>query len=279
MVTTAAEMRANARAIRARLVAPANAVIDRGINLRPYRELPPVTPPPVEDGLVEEKPVPKVVLIAPKVRTIDVLQLVASYYNVPMSAVEENRRTATMLRIREVCGWLAHVVLGRNYSEIARAMNIRSHKGLVYSMPRMWEKLKADPDLAFDVAELETQVAALAERIAAGLPEPQLSLAMARPMAIARVMKLAADFYKVPIESLLGESRLVPIVRARHVACYLARDLLHRSFPDIGRVVHRDHSTIVYVFHKLALSLPNDPDFAREVEQLRGQIINDKGEL
>lgn len=270
VATSITELRANARAVRARLTTPANAVVDRGINLRALRQ--PPAPPPAP-------PVPRIIWIPHKVRIADVLQLVGDYYRIPVDTLTTKRRTVTLLRLRRVCGWLAHEVLGRSYPEIADAMNRRTHKGQIAGVCRVYQDMKLSSDLAYDVAELELRMAALGRLLIAGRPrpEPKLSMAMTRSMAIARVMKLTADFYKMPVECVLGRSRLVAVVRVRHIACHLARDLLRRSFSEIGRTIDRDHSTVVVAVQKIKAWLPTDAALAYDVELLKEQILNDKG--
>lgn len=50
----------------------------------------------------------------------------------------------------------------------------------------------------------------------------------------------------VPLEVLLSPSRRPKHVRARHMCFWLARRFTGRSFPTIGRIARRDHSTVQY---------------------------------
>lgn len=55
----------------------------------------------------------------------------------------------------------------------------------------------------------------------------------------------------VPLEVLLSPSRRPKHVRARHMCFWLARRLTGRSFPTIGRIARRDHSTVMYACAKV----------------------------
>lgn len=266
VATSVAELRANAKAVRARLISPTNAVVDRGIDLRARRQPPP--PPP---------PIARIIWIPHKVRISDVLQLVADYYRIPIADLMAHRRTVTLGRLRHICGWLAHEVLGRSYPEIARAMNRRDHKMLLFGTRKIYEGMQVNSDLAFDVAELEKRMAAVAQLLIAGRPEPRLSRAMTRSMAIARIVKLTSDYYKMPVDCVLGTSRLVSVTKARHVACYLARSVLGRTFGQIGLAIERDHSTLVVAFKKIKRQLPEDAELSYDINMLKQQILCDKG--
>lgn len=105
--------------------------------------------------------------------------------------------------------------------------------------------------------------------------EPPPVQAEKRPghITIARVLKIVAEFYQQPVEAVQSPSRAAPLAKARHVTCYLARDLLHRSFPEIGRAVCRNHSTVIVNFQKFERQLPQDPRLAHEVDLLRRRIL------
>lgn len=266
--TSAAELRANARAVRARLFAPPNAVVDRGINLRAPKQ----PPAPLISSL---KPI---VWMPHKVRISDVFQLVADYYRIPAEMLTMQMRAVKLSRMRRVCLWLAHEVLGRGYPEIVHAMNRRNSQGMMHTVAKMYEDMRTNSDLAYDVAELELRMAALAKLLIAGrpAPEPRIMQAKKKTIGIARVIRITATFYKLPADCLMGNSRVARIAKARQIACYLAHAVLGRTVCEIGRAIQRDHSTVSWATEKVELMLPTDAELSNDIELLKLQILDDR---
>lgn len=57
--------------------------------------------------------------------------------------------------------------------------------------------------------------------------------------------------YQVSRPELLSPSRHAIAIRARHVACYLARKLTRLTFEKIGEKINRDHTTTLYAYNKI----------------------------
>lgn len=57
-----------------------------------------------------------------------------------------------------------------------------------------------------------------------------------------RILAVAAEAFDVTADDLTGRSKDSDVVQARHVATWLLREA-GRSYPEIGRVLGRDHST------------------------------------
>jgi chromosomal replication initiation ATPase DnaA len=60
----------------------------------------------------------------------------------------------------------------------------------------------------------------------------------------------AADLYGVEVESILSDDRGPLAVRARHAVCWLLRER-GMSFPEIGKVIGRDHTTVMYACRRV----------------------------
>ncbi len=70
------------------------------------------------------------------------------------------------------------------------------------------------------------------------------------------IIETVAGFYELPTSDIWGECRQLFIMRARHVAMYLCRELTINSFPKIGRQFGgRDHSTILYAWCKISVAV------------------------
>ena len=62
------------------------------------------------------------------------------------------------------------------------------------------------------------------------------------------------------------------LVKCRQVCAFLCREMTARSYPDMARMLHRDHSTLVYSAQKIRELLPNDPDLVKRIETIRAAI-------
>ena len=58
--------------------------------------------------------------------------------------------------------------------------------------------------------------------------------------------------FKLTPERLKGPERQRKIMRPRHIAMFLARELTPASLPQIGRHFERDHTTVLHACRKIA---------------------------
>ena len=94
-----------------------------------------------------------------------------------------------------------------------------------------------------------------------------------RPVSMAQIVKVVADFYNLKVADLKSNRRLKAIAHARQVAMYLARQLTNSSFPDIGREFgDKDHSTVIHSVRKVEAQIRKDARFKKEVEGLMASL-------
>lgn len=67
-------------------------------------------------------------------------------------------------------------------------------------------------------------------------------------------IRSVARHFDVTTAQIFGPSRDEPIVTARHVAMYLVRQEHQLSYPALGRIFDRDHSTIQHAVKKAGIS-------------------------
>lgn len=68
---------------------------------------------------------------------------------------------------------------------------------------------------------------------------------------VREIIKEEAARAGLKVDDILGPSRAPPIVAARSYAMWRARKEIGWSFPEIGRVFHRDHTTVMYAVNKI----------------------------
>ena len=81
--------------------------------------------------------------------------------------------------------------------------------------------------------------------------------------------------YDISRDDLVGKKRTKEIAKARHVAIYLIRDITEMSYPNIGKIFDRDHTTILSSLDVVAKSITTDPLYAADIEYLKKDILGD----
>ncbi|NLW74492.1 MAG: chromosomal replication initiator protein DnaA [Clostridiales bacterium] len=96
----------------------------------------------------------------------------------------------------------------------------------------------------------------------------------AEPVSVT-VDKIFAAVYKkygIPKEDILGSRRTKEIAFARHVTSYLIRNITEMSLPNIGKLLGRDHSTIISSIDTIEKKLRTDKIFNIEIEQMIKEV-------
>jgi len=86
------------------------------------------------------------------------------------------------------------------------------------------------------------------------------------------VLRVVADYFGVPVESLKSSGRSRDVVVPRQVAMYLIRDLTSHSLPEVGQFFGRDHSTVLHATQKVGEQLGRDPELTQHIDLLRRRI-------
>jgi chromosomal replication initiation ATPase DnaA len=58
-------------------------------------------------------------------------------------------------------------------------------------------------------------------------------------------MRVACQMYGVTPDQVVSQNRIQHILYARHLFCYICKRELQMTLVSIGRILHRDHSTII----------------------------------
>jgi len=104
-----------------------------------------------------------------------------------------------------------------------------------------------------------------------------MSDAPAPRLTVLSVVRAVADEWRIGEREILSERRGRQVAEARHVAIWLARDLLPHSLPRIGRAMRRDHSTVLYALGKVDRLLGADTALAARVAAVRQRIAEAHG--
>jgi len=87
------------------------------------------------------------------------------------------------------------------------------------------------------------------------------------------IIRFVAQHYGVRVADLKGRSNRRSIALPRQVAMYLIRDILELSFPEIGRIFSKHHSTVMYAVDTVQKMRQSNPDFDATLTSFREHFI------
>ncbi|MBN1679728.1 MAG: chromosomal replication initiator protein DnaA [Anaerolineae bacterium] len=88
-----------------------------------------------------------------------------------------------------------------------------------------------------------------------------------------QVLEATASYHQLSLDDLISKRRTKEIVRARHIAIYLAREETKASFPQIGEALGgRNHSTVVHGYQKISDEFAADDTLREDVSAIRQQL-------
>jgi chromosomal replication initiation ATPase DnaA len=94
------------------------------------------------------------------------------------------------------------------------------------------------------------------------LTEEEMSLAADRALDSRpeQILREVAFRHGIDVAAIIGPDRYEEIVAARHEAAFEIRARCRLSTPGIGRLLNRDHQTIIHAIRKVAAVRPKDID-------------------
>ena len=96
----------------------------------------------------------------------------------------------------------------------------------------------------------------------------------AEPVTVT-VDKIFAAVYKkydIKKEDIVSSKRTKEIANARHVTVYVIRSVTDMSLPNIGKIIDRDHSTVLSSIEAIEKRMAQNPVFRTEMEEMIKEI-------
>lgn len=94
-------------------------------------------------------------------------------------------------------------------------------------------------------------------------------------VTIDRIIQTVASHFRVEPSELRSAKRSHDLALPRHVAMYLAHDLIKMSFPRIGEAFgNRKHTSALYAHSRIKELLPKDPSLSQSVKQITSQLAD-----
>lgn len=140
----------------------------------------------------------------------------------------------------------------------------------VPAAPVLYVEKRAEPVFQQPVDTHETFLAArrhLGQGMYRGEAVPSKLVSFADIMAC-----VLARYPDVTLGDILSRRRTQCVVRPRQIVCYLARHLTGMSMPQIGRKLHRDHTTILCAVRVIDRRMAKFDDFAAHINDLKQNL-------
>lgn len=88
------------------------------------------------------------------------------------------------------------------------------------------------------------------------------------------IIKEVSKYYQIEETVLLGKNQSKGTVLPRQIAMYLIREIIHSSFPDIGKMFSgRDHTTVLHAYNKIKDMIRTNQEFKIEIKDIRNNIL------
>ena len=78
--------------------------------------------------------------------------------------------------------------------------------------------------------------------------------------------------YNIKREDIVSAKRTKDIANARHITVYVIRQVTDMSLPNIGKIIDRDHSTVISSLETVEKRMAQNPVFRAEMEELVKEI-------
>lgn len=93
------------------------------------------------------------------------------------------------------------------------------------------------------------------------------------PLTIDQLIDAVSSYYKVEPSDLKSSKRSWDLTVPRHIAMYLAHEIMSLSFPRVGQSFgNRKHTSALYAYDKVKQSISEDPEIARAVNEITRQL-------
>ena len=88
-----------------------------------------------------------------------------------------------------------------------------------------------------------------------------------------QIILILSDLYKINAHLLLQDFRAEKYVRPRHIVMYFIRTLAKLSFPKIGRMFGKNHTSVMHAVDLVKHRMENDPVYKDHVEEVQSILL------
>ena len=96
------------------------------------------------------------------------------------------------------------------------------------------------------------------------------------PIKIDEIIKAVSSQYQIPENDILSKRKTAPIVFARQIAMYIARETTELTYKAIGQCFGKDHTTVIFSVEKTENYLKDHPFEKEMVDDIIKNLKNEK---
>lgn len=93
-----------------------------------------------------------------------------------------------------------------------------------------------------------------------------------KELTIDVISQKVADFFNITIKDLKSTARKQEISQARHIAVYLSREILEKSYEAIGDYFNKKHTTIMYSHDIIEEKLQTDTNLKEILDNIKSEL-------
>lgn len=87
------------------------------------------------------------------------------------------------------------------------------------------------------------------------------------------VMNAVCAYYKITKNDILGKNKKQEIARARQICTYLMCDMLSLPLVNVGKIVERDHATVIHSRNKITQLMKVNDRISKDVDDIKNSIL------
>ena len=92
-------------------------------------------------------------------------------------------------------------------------------------------------------------------------------------ISLEQISSEVSKAYNVSNKQLIGKTRKMEVVQARHISMFLCREMTSCSLLSIGSYFgNRDHSTVIHACKVIEDKITNDSSFAKDIKNIKNQL-------
>ena len=87
------------------------------------------------------------------------------------------------------------------------------------------------------------------------------------------IIDTVTDYYKINPRKIFEQNRKEKIKKVRWMIYFLAREMTDASYPQIGRFLNQDHSTVIHAVKQMKLQIQNCDKLRKAETELRQKLM------
>ena len=88
-----------------------------------------------------------------------------------------------------------------------------------------------------------------------------------------KIIEVVAKYFKVKENDIISKIKTANVCLARNIVMFLIRDINSSNYQEIGKLLNRNHSTIISGIKNIEYMLQNDIKLPSIIAELKSQLI------